>query len=261
MTKKSPEQILGILSQIPASSETILVGGHAINLWATAYQDRIPELENYLPFSSEDLDFIGGKIEAVEFQEKLGGTLSFPKKFSPSPNTAILIAKSGTDSLRIDFLGNVFGLDTEQVASSAVTFSTPKLPGINLKVLNPILCVSGKLKSYTGLPQLGRQDKKHLEIAILIAREYVKEVCTDNKPRDGLKLVERLAKTTKSEAGLQVWQQDNIDLTNTIPTETINSLTTEQWQRFRQIRLPQLMTEIADKRKRYQKVAEIRQQE
>ncbi len=76
---------------------------------ATAYQEQIPELQNYFPFSSDDLDLIGGKVEAVELKERLGGTLTFPQNFSPSPNTAILTTNIGKDSLRIDFLGNVFG--------------------------------------------------------------------------------------------------------------------------------------------------------
>lgn len=252
--KKTPEEIQSILKLISPSSETILVGGHAINLWATAYQDKIPELQNYLPFSSEDLDFIGGKIEANEFQEKLGGTLIFPRKFSASPNTAILTTKSGSDDLRIDFLGNVFGLDTEQILSSAVSFNSNKLPGVNLKVLNPILCVSGKLKSYTGLPQFGRQDKKHLEIAILTARQYVTEICQSNPPRIGLRSIERLIKIAKSEAGLRVWQEDKLDILNTIPQEAINSLQKEQWQRFKQMRMPQVLQEIELKRNKYQQI-------
>ena len=257
--RKSPQEIKSILKLIPNDSETVLVGGHAINLWAIAYRDDIPELENYLPFSSEDLDFLGGKIEAVELQERLGGTLTFPESFSPSPNTAILTTQIGKDKLRIDFLGNVFGLDTEQVASSAIAFESEKLEGVRIKVLNPILCLGGKLRSYTGLPQDGRQDKKHLQIAILIARQYTKKVCLFNQPRDGLRLVEHLAKLAKSEAGLKVWQQDRIDLLQTIPQETITLLEKEKWQKFKQIRLPQIVNDIATKRERYQKIVEERQ--
>lgn len=264
MTKKSPQEIESLLSKIPADSETVLVGGHAINLWATAYQKKIPQLQEYLPFSSEDLDFIGGRVEAVEFQEQLGGILQFPPSFSPSPNTAILTTKLGSDNLRIDFLSNAFGLDSEQVSNTAISFRSSELPDVTIKVLNPILCVAGKLKSYTGLPQFGRQDKKHLNIAILIAREYVNEVCLTSNPRNALKLIERLAKMAKSEAGLKVWQQDRIDILQTIDVETINTLTAQQWQKVKEIRLPQLFTEVNGKRGKYDEIIqrqEIRRQE
>jgi hypothetical protein len=233
MVKKTPQEILTVLSKIPANSETVLVGGHAINFWATAYQDRIPELESYLPFSSEDLDFIGGKIEATEFQEALGGKLTFPAAFSPTPNTAILMSKSGEENLRIDFLATVYGLDTEQIASTALPFNSTKLPGISIKVLNPILCLAGKLKAYTGLPQYGRQDKKHLEIAILVARQFIQEFCVQNKPRQGLQLIEKLVKIAKSEAGLKVWQQDDIDILQAVSIDSVDSFAGEQWQNFR----------------------------
>jgi hypothetical protein len=289
MVKKTPQEIIAVLTKIPASSETVLVGGHAINFWATAYQDRIPELESYLPFSSEDLDFIGGKVEATEFQEVLGGKLTFPAAFSPTPNTAILMSKSGNDNLRIDgetggtcfricnrhvdFLANAYGLDTEQIASSALPFNSTKLPGVRIKVLNPILCLTGKLKSYTGLPQYGRQDrkrkgavlrvsresnlcKKHLEIAVLVVRQFIQEFCIQNKPRQGLKLIEKLATTAKSEAGLKVWQQDQIDILRAVPIDALNSFSGEQWQKFRKLRLPQLLREVADKRTRYAQIVE-----
>lgn len=254
MVKKSPQEIRSVLAKLPADSDAILIGGHAINLWATAYQDKIPELQDYLPFSSEDLDFIGGKIEAVEFQKLLGGKLSFPESFSPSPNTAILMTEAGSDSLRIDFLTGAYGLDSEQVDTSAILFESKKLAGVNIRVINPILCLTGKLKAYTGLPQYGRQDRKHLKIAILIARQYIKEVCLKKQPRSGLKLIERLAKTAKSEIGLRVWQQDRIDIIKAIPDETLSSFTDEQWQKFKNIRLPQLRTEIIDKRQKYQQI-------
>lgn len=81
MSKKTPEEIREILIKIKSPSDLILVGGHAINLWASAYRDKIPQLNEFLPFSSEDLDFIGGRIEAVEIQRILGGDLTLNKNF------------------------------------------------------------------------------------------------------------------------------------------------------------------------------------
>ena len=93
---------------------------------------------------------------------------------------------------------------------------------LKIKVLNPILCVAGKLKSYIGLPQFGRQDKKHLQIAILIAREYIKEICLAKEARAGLRFIERTVKIAKSEAGLKVWQEDKIDISRSIHTEALD---------------------------------------
>ncbi len=46
MPKKTPEEISKILVKINSDSDLILVGGHAINLWATAYRDKIPQSIN-----------------------------------------------------------------------------------------------------------------------------------------------------------------------------------------------------------------------
>lgn len=255
MEKKTPAELVSILSRIDPDSDLILVGGQAINIWASVYQDRIPELQQFLPFSSEDLDFVGGKIDAVRVQQTLGGDLTLNQNFTPSPNTGVLVTQAQERNLRIDFLASVFGLGDSEVAASAVRFEgQDKLAGVNLKILNPILCLEGKLKAYTGLPQAGRQDKKHLQIALLIVRQYIKDICQQNQPRDGFKLIEKIFKVTKSDAGLQVWNRDRLDLLDSIPIETVNNLADPGWDKFRQIRLPQAVREIADRRDKYQQI-------
>lgn len=255
MSKKTPEEIREILIKIESQSDLILVGGHAINLWASAYRDKIPQLNEFLPFSSEDLDFMGGRIEAVEIQRILGGDLTLNKNFDPSPNTGVLITDDKNQALRIDFLASVYGLGDDEIINSAINFrGRDKLIGVNLKVLNPILCLEGKLKSYTGLPQAGRQDKKHLQISLLIVNQYIKDVCIENDPRDGLKLIEKMLKTAKSDAGLKVWLKDDIDITKTIPLDIIDTLEEPKWEKFRTIRFPQATQEIVDKRIKYQKI-------
>jgi hypothetical protein len=210
---------------------------------------------NSFLYKSEDLDFIGGRIEAVEIQRILGGDLTLNKNFAPSPNTGVLITDDKNKALRIDFLASVYGLGDDEVINSAINFrGQDKLIGVNLKVLNPILCLEGKLKSYTGLPQAGRQDKKHLQISLLIVNQYIKDVCIENDPRDGLKLIEKMLKTAKSDAGLKVWLKDDIDIIKTVPLNIIDTLEDPKWEKFRTIRFPQATQEIADKRIKYQEI-------
>ena len=72
MKKLTPEDLKSVLSQLQqASLEAIIVGGQAVNLWAYQYCQSAPQLLQYLPFASEDLDFYGGRIEAVVCQETL----------------------------------------------------------------------------------------------------------------------------------------------------------------------------------------------
>jgi hypothetical protein len=46
---------------------------------------------DYIPFSSEDLDFYGGKIEAIACQRILGGTINLNQDFGPSPDAGLSV--------------------------------------------------------------------------------------------------------------------------------------------------------------------------
>ena len=74
MDKLTPENLHNIFIQLQENGlEAVVVGGQAVNLWAYQYWQQEPKLKEYLPFTSEDLDFYGGKVEAILCQETLGG--------------------------------------------------------------------------------------------------------------------------------------------------------------------------------------------
>jgi hypothetical protein len=88
----TPENLISLFQAIDLEElDLILVGGQAINIWASYYTDRVPALTEYLPFASADLDFYGRKIEAIACQKILGGTINLNRDFDPSPNTGVLI--------------------------------------------------------------------------------------------------------------------------------------------------------------------------
>lgn len=218
MKKLNPAELKEIFVKIQEETDLVLVGGQAVNFWATLYRNSELKLEQYLPFSSEDIDFFGGRLEAIICHKILGGELKLNKDFNPSPNSGVIVTNFQNKKLRIDFLSSVFGLNDTEISESAIVFvGQEELGGIKLKVLNPILCLEGKLKSLVGLPQQGRQDLKHLKISVLCAKEFIKNICFNKPPRIGLNLVERIAKNTVTEAGLQVWYQHQVLLNRQFP--------------------------------------------
>ena len=75
----TPENLHDLFAALQAADfEAIVVGGQAVNLWAFKYLDTCPQLQAYLPFASEDLDFYGGK--GVGY--RLDSRLSFIPTFS-----------------------------------------------------------------------------------------------------------------------------------------------------------------------------------
>jgi hypothetical protein len=65
----------GLVLGTPMNGERpLLVGGHAVNLWAWAYHDRIgDDLNRWLPLTSKDLDLYGTLALLEELKRRFGG--------------------------------------------------------------------------------------------------------------------------------------------------------------------------------------------
>jgi hypothetical protein len=203
MEKLTPENLYEILARLQAAGlEAIVVGGQAVNLWAYQYSQRTSQLQQYLPFASEDLDFYGGRVEAVLCSQTLGGEIFLNRDFDPSPNAGVVLVNYQDRKLRIDFLASVYGLNDAEIAGTALTFAgKDKLAGLQLKILHPVLCLEGKLRCLRGLPQQGRQDLKHVQILIWCVREFLYDLAVTLPERIGLKLVERILASALTEDG------------------------------------------------------------
>ncbi len=211
-------------------------------------------MTEYLPFSSAYLDFYGGKVEEIACQKILGETINLNRDFDPSPNTGILIVPTEDRPLRVDFLGSVFGIGDIELSQSAIVFEGQQvLAGVRVKILNPMLCLEGKLKAAIGLPQEGRQDLKHLRMSLLFVKEYIKDTILGDV-RQGLKLIERIALNIWSDAGLSVWYRYGIEINLAIPTEVEINSVDPKWNTFQEIRLPQIKKETIKKRDKYSEI-------
>jgi hypothetical protein len=183
MTKLTPKNLCEILRQLhSAQLDVVLVGGQAVNFWAELYYPKIPDLNQYLPFASEDLDFYGGRLEALSCHKILGGEVFLNKDFDPSPNTGVVLVDFLQQKLRIDFLGTIYGVSEAEIYDTAIPFlGKGELEGIDFKILHPILCLEGKLHCLRHLSQVGRQDLKHVKMSLLCLQEYLKELANSNK--------------------------------------------------------------------------------
>jgi hypothetical protein len=237
--------------------DAIVVGGQAVNLWAFQYQEKSSRLQEYMPFASEDLDFYGGRVEAIACKEALQGQVTLNKDFDPSPNSGVVIVNRQDSVLRIDFLASVYGLNDAEISETALVFvGEAELTGLNIKVLHPVLCLEGKLKCLRGLPQIGRQDLRHVKMSVLCLNELIKDLLNYSKARPTLKLIERVLESALREDGLSAWYRYQIQVESAIPVEALNKLSDEKFQRFCQIRLPQVVEQINIKRNQYLSVME-----
>lgn len=151
----------------------ILVGGHAVNVWALSYRDRLGELLAPLrPFTSGDMDVYATRNALMELHENLGGKLllSGPREITDGT----LIVGVEPDTRELDVLRSVNGLPKLD-AQSAISL---EVCGYAVPVLFPHLLLQAKLENALRLDQRDRQDVKHVKIMALVLREFLLEVVT-----------------------------------------------------------------------------------
>ncbi len=114
----------------------MLVGGQAVNFWASFYQGRVPALAREAPFTSKDIDFCGDERAVRDCAERLGGTPRVATFDDATPNTGTVVFIDGagshtehwTSSPRLFRSSTASRSMTPQFPSSSLT-QAPVLPG------------------------------------------------------------------------------------------------------------------------------------
>lgn len=159
-------------SEILKEGETlgVLVGGMAVNVWANHYLERIPELNEYKPFHSRDVDFFGRKANARLVHRRIGWTIKvFRRAKAGSPVSAILTSEDGRF---VEILHSVIGLKSEELERLATRLEYGEH---SLIILSPPGLIRAKIANLTHINQekSNRQDLKQTEMLIPITREFL----------------------------------------------------------------------------------------
>jgi len=72
----------------------VLVGGHAVNFWAFFYKQPTPEWDELLPYTSEDVDFLGGRPEALLCKRLFGGVSNLNDGTDPNIESIFELARN-----------------------------------------------------------------------------------------------------------------------------------------------------------------------
>ncbi len=245
----SVSDLLGILEKLNATGwQAILVGGQAVNIWCARYADSIPQLADYQPLVSRDLDFHGGIAEAKLAMKLLNAGGKLNSGNDPSPNAAVIeVTMAGGQKLLIDILTSIYGVGTSELIRSAVKWTfTEYAHQLNLRVIHPILLLESKLACYRSLPQIGRQDYKHVILMTLVLRSWLLEQL--DEPRNVFKGIERIVSLMQTPDGLNAYAK-NIDLWKVIPLDEMHS--SNGFLQFFSQRLKQLQDEVHERRVGY----------
>ncbi len=219
----------------------VLVGGHAVNFWAGLYREMTPEWSELLPYTSEDVDFLGGRPEALLCKKLFGGVSNLNDGTDPSPQAGVILAPLNGTTIRFDIITSIIGVDSREAGKKALT-RPGVAPTASLRVLHPLHCLIGKTAALAQIPQVGRQDLKHLKLSTLVVHAFLMERLGEVRPL--LNSIEHIFDLAMNELGFRVWHRHGIELEKALPLEAIAAQSDERLQKFADIRLPQLVAQL-----------------
>jgi len=232
-----------ILGLEPASGRKwTIVGGQAVNFWASHYLRREPELAAFEPFTSKDLDLVGDHKDVEALAKRSGTKPTIPRRSAASPIVAIFKFETPLGALTVEVLNGLAHLTPAQVEAQAIALeSITENPRVS--VLNPIACLIDKIGNLARFEQTDRQDLRHVQILIHCTRAFLHEAVHDAmrggvEPRQCVKLLEQVLSITRSSAAASAAQKYDIRWTGLWPYDALCEAKVEQIQRFVEHRLP-----------------------
>lgn len=163
-----------ILQPQDGSEPPVIVGGHAVNLWASYFLSKgVAGLAEYLPFTSKDLDLVGTKDLLDRLHARWKGRLSRSEPRSPVWGRLLISSPSGKD-LTVEILHTVKGLDFKELGRT-IDLEAEEVFG---RVLMPHLVLKAKIENAVSIDQTDRNDVKHVGMMILSVRAFVGDLAT-----------------------------------------------------------------------------------
>ena len=222
-----------ILFPQEGSDPPVVVGGHAVNIWALYFLSKgVNGLAEYLPFTSKDLDLIG----TLDFLRRLERRFKGELTRSP-PRSPVLgrldIPRADGRVLRIEVLHTVQGLGPGELSRT----TDLRVGGMQARVLHPHLILKAKISNSVGIDQAGRSDVKHVRMMVLCVRRVVEELIEDVAAgripeRTAVNLLGEIREIVDSPEAEKATAKWRIDFTEVWPMDALRSCGAEKIARF-----------------------------
>ena len=236
-------QDFGLLLNTPVDGTLpLLVGGHAVNLWAWFYRDRIgKDLDQWLPLTSKDLDLVGTVALLEELKLRFGGQyrLSGPR----GPVVGQLVVRLGGKDLKIDVLRNVFGLGPKDLVAGPQVDMENTEGTYSARVIPPVVLFQAKIANLAKLDQTGRNDLKHVHLTLLVMVAFLSELIETTESgaidsRIAIIQLELARKVIASPEAIECTASHGIDFNGIWPRELLAQAKDPRLQNFMKHRLP-----------------------
>lgn len=155
------------------SQDVVIVGGQAVNLWASYYSARGDKaLTAFAPFTSKDADIF---VKDKELARAVAAAAGWEFRNNPEPRSPVLgaiIMRRGGTELQVDVLHVVTGLtEADLNTTETITFENGK----SYSVPAPDVMLKAKLANLASHDQANRQDERHVRILVQCCRHYLSD--------------------------------------------------------------------------------------
>jgi len=232
------------------ADSVVLVGGQAVNFWAELYAPRVPAIDREAPFTSKDIDFCGD-VRAVRIcADRLGGTSRIATIDDHTPNTGVVTFLDDEGVKRtIDFLDSPLGLRAEEVQRLAIPAeildASGKPSGPLFRIMHPVQVMESRVHNTMTLPGYDSPAAlKQLRLAVICAREFIRDVIASDRIRVALTLNERIYTfCLKDRDGRLILAKYGVD-----PFYAVVADDERLPAKFRETRFPQMQHDLAARR-------------
>ena len=242
----TPEDVRKILSI--CSPRGLLVGGQALAFWADHL--RVERPANLASGVTADADFIGDSVLAKDLAKRLGWQIWIPALDDSTPQTGKVTHRTKSGEVKqVDFLSGVVGLTTKDLARRAIEMEMPDVG--HLRVIHPIDVLDSRIQNLHLLP--GKRTDNGIaqaQLAVAVARAFIRQELAARGERAGLKLLERVADIASDIAAVRVFLLYGIDPMNAVPLGDFRTTTA-----LHKVRWPQIVADVGEKRESLRKLS------
>lgn len=156
-----------------------MVGGQAVNLWASHYLGAFPALKDYAPFTSKDIDFFKNPEAAEHLADAIDGDLYLPDYDDATPNAALVIGFLKKCRIEVDFMRAIVGVDDNSIRNRAITLAGPSpIDGapVLIRVMHPLDCVRSRLANINVLKRTDDLAVRQATVSILVLGHFIAEL-------------------------------------------------------------------------------------
>jgi hypothetical protein len=230
-----------------ASERLVVVGGQAVNFWATSFLERAADLTAEAPFTSRDVDVCAPRSQVEDLARRLGGQARVAGFDDATPNAGTIVYRDDHGTERIlDVMSTLMGLDPSDVEKTSIPIEYATTNGalVRFRVMHPVVMMESRVHNVVRLERYRTaHGLSQARASVLCAREYLREMLGQSPPEVVVPRVrdwdERIFRfRTKAQAGKQIALDYGINVFDAVVVDP------RMGEKFLTVRHPQMVAHV-----------------